>query len=117
MSVVKFVIALIIGYVLSFLTAGWKWIGLFPVIGTACFIFYGIKLSYGSFLYGISGAGIGGVIVLMIISKCIYESEVTTSMTSFWLWLTPIAFFYATFLILFEHASHTNSGDNDDKQA
>ena len=70
MGIVKPVIALIMGYVLSLLLVAFPKIALIPILGGAYLIFQGIKSSYG-FLFGFFGAGIGTVIMLLGFAKCV----------------------------------------------
>lgn len=116
MNIVKFVIALIIGYVLSILLAFFPKIAIIPILGVAYLVFLGIKSSYG-FLFGIFGAGLGFVIAVLVVGKCLAEVGMARSEISAILWLTPIAVPISIFLLLYEGASRTVSEDKDDNQS
>ncbi|MBE6094988.1 MAG: zinc ribbon domain-containing protein [Schwartzia succinivorans] len=120
-NIIKGVIALVIGYVLSvitlFLLVKWKFLVviLFVIIFIA--VFSVLRMMFG-LIIGLFGGGLGTLLINSLIYKWAEVVDDASSWIVAFLWLTPLAILYAAILWGMDkgiiNKSNTNSNKNNE---
>lgn len=100
-NIIKGVIALVIGYVLSvitlFLLVKWKFLAVILLVIIFIVIFSVLKMMFG-LIIGIFGGGLGSFLITSLIYKWVEVVDDSGGGIVTFLWFTPLAILYAAIL-------------------